>query len=65
MPDWMRDYLKQMSYIDMIERDEFFYEAKKYPTQTQYSFLVEKQEENIRLLIERPEASLPDFLLSL
>ena len=25
MPDWMRDYLKQMSYIDLIERDvEFF-----------------------------------------
>ncbi len=45
--------------------EEFFNEAKSYPKITQYAFLIEKPEEGISLLIERPEASLPDFLLSL
>ncbi len=43
---------------------EFLQEAKKHKKITDYLFAVEKPEEGIRVFIEKPEASLPDFLLS-
>ncbi len=44
---------------------EFFQEAKRHSRATDYLFAVEKPEEALRIFIEKPEASLPDFLLSL
>ncbi|MFN7065619.1 MAG: hypothetical protein ACK4OF_05680 [Aquificaceae bacterium] len=44
---------------------EFMAEALKYPSTTKYLFAIERPEKNLRLFIERPEVSLPDFLLSL
>lgn len=44
---------------------EFLEEAQKHRRSTTYTFAVEKPEEGIKLFIEKPEASLLDFLLSL
>ncbi|MEJ5339773.1 MAG: hypothetical protein ACK42C_04105 [Aquificaceae bacterium] len=44
---------------------EFLQEAMRHTKTTQYVFAVEKPEEGLRFFIEKPEASLPDFLLSL
>lgn len=44
---------------------EFLEEAKKHRRITKYTFAVEKPEEGLKLFIEKPEASLPDSLLSL
>jgi hypothetical protein len=41
---------------------EFFEEAKRFERATDYRFLIEKPEEGKRVLIEKPEASLLDFL---
>ncbi len=44
---------------------EFLQEALKHERATDYLFVIEKPEEGIKVAIERIEASLPDFLLSL
>ncbi|MEJ7554757.1 MAG: hypothetical protein WKI49_04360 [Aquificaceae bacterium] len=44
---------------------EFLQEALKHERATDYLFVIEKPEEGLKVAIERIEASLPDFLLSL
>ncbi|MFN3947301.1 MAG: hypothetical protein ACK4LA_04355 [Aquificaceae bacterium] len=44
---------------------EFLREASKHPPTTDYKIAIENPEENLRVFIEKTEASLPDFLLSL
>ena len=44
---------------------EFLQEATKHQKLTDYVFAVEKPEEGFKFTIERIQASLPDFLLSL